>query len=193
MDTRARDARADLVVTDAEGVQTFIDGTVLWAPLLHPMPELLNPGLADKKARARKVTDYEAAHVGAGSKVRTVCISAHGDVTGGDRALLVRLVRQRATEKASASARMDVIKTYTNMITSLRAGASAGFWRARSRMRRASLVPRSSWVALDLVKASELEALVAVVAPEEGRVVAAVGVEGGEVVEGGRVALEPGA
>ena len=190
----ARDARADLVVTDAEGVQTFIDGTVLWAPLLHPMPELLNPGLADKKARARKVTDYEAAHVGAGSKVRTVCISAHGDVTGGDRALLVRLVRQRATEKASASARMDVIKTYTNMITSLRAGASAGFWRARSRMRRASLVPRSSWVALDLVKASELEALVAVVAPEEGEVVAAVGVEGGEVeVEGGGFALEPGA
>jgi hypothetical protein len=182
----ARDARADLAVTDALGSQTFIDGTVLWAPMLHPLDELLTPGQADKQARARKFKDYEAAHAGAGSKVHTVCISSHCDVAGKDRALLTQLVRQRASEKTSTSSRMDMIKTLTNLVTSLRAGASVSFWRARSRMRRASRVPRSSWVALDLVKASELEALIAVVAPEEGELEAAAG-------EGGAVALEVGA
>jgi hypothetical protein len=61
------------------------------------------------------------------------------------------------------SARMDEIKTYTNLIKTMRAEASAGFWRARSRMRRALLVSRDRWVELALVKAEEFEALVAVV------------------------------
>jgi len=171
------------VVTDATGAQTFIDGTVLWAPLLRPMDELLNPGRADKGARTRKRKGYDAAAVGAGAKVHTISISAHGDVSGGDRVLLGQLGRQRAAEKASASARMDEIKTYTNLIKTMRAEASAGFWRARSRMRRALLVSRDRWVELALVKAEEFEALVAVV--EEVEVVGEGGVGGGEGGEGG--------
>ena len=89
----------NLVITNAHGEQTFIDATILWAPTLHPMKELIDPGQAEKAARETKKLGYEATADGASAEVHTVCISAHGDVAGGNRALIMKLVLQRATER----------------------------------------------------------------------------------------------
>ena len=168
------DARADVLVTDSSATRTFIDATVGWAAQLSAIDELIKPGRAEEVVREKKRVSYNASYADAGDKVHTLYVSPHGDVTGEGAMLLKRLTRQRAKEKAGASARRDEKRTYNNLITSLREALSRAFWRQRGLMREAARHPRNEWAAIGIVLPPEEGEAAPEVPPPAG---AAAGIE----------------
>ena len=151
------DVRPDVLVLDAGGGRTWLDDTVGWQAQLDPVAELLKPGATEEHARARKYKHYNDAYDGAGAKVHTVFVGAHGDVTGGSRQLLGQLARRRAEERASRAERADENWTYCNQISAMRCAMSVAFWRGRANMRRAVRTPRALWASVGLAEVAARE------------------------------------
>ena len=176
----ADDIRPDVLIIDAKGGHLFIDATIGFKQMLDPMEELLNPGIAEEQAHARKYKHYDDACTGAGNIVHTLFVGAHGDITGGGRRLLTGMVRQRAEERESKARRADENWTYNNQISALRCAMSVAFWRARAGMRLGVRTPRASWMSVGLHEAKAPQAHVM-----QGAAAAALGPEEEEGGEGG--------
>lgn len=176
----ADDIRPDVLIIDAKGGHLFIDATIGFKQMLDPMEELLNPGITEEQAHARKYKHYDDACTGAGNIVHTLFVGAHGDITGGGRRLLTGMVRQRAEERESKARRADENWTYNNQISALRCAMSVAFWRARAGMRLGVRTPRANWLSVGLHEAKAPQAHVM-----QGAAAAALGPEEGEGGEGG--------
>jgi len=143
--------RADILVTDPFGGKSFYDITIAWDAKINAGEEVADPGRAERRAHARKASEYNPHFAGAAAKVVTLVVTPYGDLCGSGRVALRRVVHERASELAVASQAAE-IKTYNNMISGLRTRLSVAFWRPTATARICSRLSREEWYARGLAR-----------------------------------------